>query len=129
MLQALLHDKLARYLCKSPYEIEDLLTSVVFGSCAYAPHELGLLPFLGYAKNELQGYLRPLLGEVESVGYDFWPEWRPDRAEPSDSSAQCSPDFPGPEAPAEPASIASVQRAQPELLLRFSRRDGRPALV
>jgi hypothetical protein len=41
MLQVLLHDKLNKYLIKSPYEIEDLLTSLVFGTCAYSLDGLG----------------------------------------------------------------------------------------
>src|ERR1044071_3591005 len=78
MLQALIKQKIDRYFNTPPYQIEDLLTSVVFGSCAYVDMHKGLLPFLYRAKDAIGNASRrltDLLGYVESVEYEFWPSW------------------------------------------------------
>lgn len=47
MLQAMLHGKLTR----QEEEMEDLLTSNVFGLVKYLPPEMVLIPFLSQAKD------------------------------------------------------------------------------
>jgi hypothetical protein len=84
MLQALIHKKIDRWMPnKNPWEIEDLLTAVVFGSCKYAGidgWEQGLRPFLAAAINSgiktsatcLNSKLPPQ-GTVKNIEYLFWP--------------------------------------------------------
>ena len=132
MLQALLHDKLTRYFTKSPYEVEDLLTSVVIGSCAYVPHDLAVLPFLGEARDANGTKLGEVLRDVEHVAYDFWPNWssiggaRPTEPNSSDASdAEALPDAAGHDVEPE----LGARGAQPEILLTVTRRAQPPALV
>ncbi len=71
MLQAMLHGKLSR----EQENMEDLLTSQVFGTLKYAaPHE-GLLPWLRHAE-DLDGH-RPFVDVSErcAVLYKLWPCW------------------------------------------------------
>ncbi len=74
MLQALLHGKLSR----DQQNMEDVLTSNVFGLLRYVPATLGLLPLLSRSKS-INGS-QPLdwmadLGDtdINSVDYAFWP--------------------------------------------------------
>ena len=76
---ALLKGKLSR----AQENMEDILTSNVFGLFQYLPAELGLLPFLALAEDETGN--RPLAflaGEqacaCRSVDYEFWP-WLEER--------------------------------------------------
>lgn len=71
MLQAILHGKLSR----AQENMEDLLTSMVFGLLGYLPPAEGLLPFLQHATT-LDGYfpLKDLPGETE-VPTDKWCFW------------------------------------------------------
>jgi hypothetical protein len=128
MLQALLHNKLTKYF-NSPYEVEDLLTSVVIGSCAYVSYDTALLPFLRESRDVDGQNLVGALGDVESVAYDFWPNWRPIGCEPSagpnDSAIQLPPESDGRESEPE----AGNRGAQPEVLLTFTRKMQPPALV
>jgi hypothetical protein len=85
MLQALIHGKVHRWLVKNPCEIEDLLTSVVFGSCQYAGLEgwrSALAPFLGKAADSRDtGTVRrldellPNPASLKEVSYSFWPSF------------------------------------------------------
>lgn len=61
---------------KSPFtDIEDLLTSVVFGSLKYVPVAEGLLPFLGSARTSDGVTLSESLRGATQVEYQFWPRW------------------------------------------------------
>lgn len=73
MIEALLHGKLT----PKQENMEDILTSNVFGTLQYVPPEIGLFPFLAHAKT-LQGEhpLKHLTGGAECVEYHFWPRWR-----------------------------------------------------
>ena len=77
MLEALLHKKLTY----QQENMEDILTSNVFGMLQYVPPREGLFPFLARAKMaEADGSycypLQNLVGGQEKVNYRFWPEWR-----------------------------------------------------
>ncbi len=80
MLQAFIQNKVSRWLTKPAWELEDLLTSVVFGSCEYAGKDgwdLFLHPFLSAAKatndNEnLFGKKLPKPENITSIKYYFW---------------------------------------------------------
>ncbi len=76
MLQALLKGKLSR----EQENMEDILTSNVFGLLKYVPPEEGLLNYLALSEdkdgNQPLKYLRSL-NEVSqnSISYEFWPWW------------------------------------------------------
>src|SRR3989304_1732492 len=69
MLAAQLRGKLTR----KEEDLEDLLTSNVFGSIKYVPHENGLIPLLAAAEDS-NGF-NPLrsLPKISAVDYEFWP--------------------------------------------------------
>jgi len=70
MLQALLKGKLSR----EEEDMEDLLTSNVFGSVKYVPFNEGLIHILSSAtKQDNSSPLKNLEGKVEKVRYEFWP--------------------------------------------------------
>jgi hypothetical protein len=71
MLHAMLHGKLTR----QEEDMEDLLTSNVFGLLRYVPADAALLPFLGAAKDVISGlHLENWLrGVVALEGWTFWP--------------------------------------------------------
>jgi hypothetical protein len=76
MIEALLHGKLSR----EQANMEDILTSNVFGMLQYVAPELGLFPFLARAKTAAGGHpLESLVAANDSgqarVQYDFWPKW------------------------------------------------------
>jgi len=73
MIEALLHGKLTT----KQENMEDILTSNVFGALQHVPPEIGLFPFLSRSKT-LQGErpLKDLNGRGECVEYHFWPRWR-----------------------------------------------------
>jgi len=75
VLAALLHDKLARDLARSPFEIEDLLTSTVFGACEYVPPERALLPFLRAARWPDGAGLADWLADGTTAKLRFWESW------------------------------------------------------
>jgi hypothetical protein len=128
MLQALLHDKLTRYLTKSPYEVEDLLTAVVIGSCAYVPHDAAVLPFLRKARDADGKDLGEALIDVECVVYDFWPNWSPIGGEASaGSNASTEALMASNGREGEPQ--AGGRGAQPEVLLTLTRKSKPPALI
>lgn len=78
MLHALLHGKLHGELKRHPRDIEDLLTSVVFGACAYsASVSAELLRFLGLARSFDGVVLAPALEDVREATFEFWPSWEP----------------------------------------------------
>lgn len=131
MIQVLLKGKLEKEFVRDPFEIEDLLTSVVLGSCEYLPSDRVLLPFLSRARL-CDGGARPgpALGEklrgVEGVEYEFWPWWRVQ----SDEAASGSDGEDGHEEADEPSDgDASTSRhwCQPELALRVKDQGGRKA--
>lgn len=69
MLQALLKGKLTR----EEENLEDLLTSNVFGSIEYVPIEDALLPLLKNCENERGELLLAETHNVREVHYQFWP--------------------------------------------------------
>lgn len=121
MLAALLAGKLERELKRSPTDIEDLLTSVVFGACRYVPPRDALLPFLGRARNAQGAKLAPMLAEVSRASYHFWPSWTDEpRVTPSlppDHRSRANP---------HPQEAVGVHNHEPELVLALAR-PGLPA--
>lgn len=85
MLQALIHGKIDRWLLKNPWEIEDLLTAVVFGSCENIGIDgwtAALHPFLAQAvdlnarrASRMLGDILPPARDVSQVSYNFWPNF------------------------------------------------------
>ena len=74
MLMALLKGKLSR----EQENMEDILTSNVFGLLGYLPAERGLLPFLACAENQsgerpLACLAKPTIPADQQVSYEFWP--------------------------------------------------------
>lgn len=120
MLAALLAGKLDRELRRPPTEIEDLLTSVVFGACQYVSPDDALVPFLGMACNANGAKLAPLLADVVSVSYMFWPSWdRSPRDSPtSTTEVSATEDF--------GLDAQGNHRHAPDLVLAVAR-HGRPA--
>jgi hypothetical protein len=76
MIPALLHGKLTL----KQENMEDILTSNVFGLLQYVRPECGLFPFIARAR-ALEGDSRPLAhliskdGPATEAEYDFWPQW------------------------------------------------------
>lgn len=88
MLQALLKGKLSR----EQKNMEDILTSNVFGLLKYVQPQEGMLKYLALAE-DTDGK-KPLeyfssLSEIsqESIKYEFWPNWSLPNCEP------CQPDL------------------------------------
>lgn len=83
MLMALLKGKLSR----EQENMEDILTSSVFGLLQYLPPEVALLPLLRLARTP-EG-ARPLadLPDGTLAEYEFWPQW--DKG----GGASCEPDL------------------------------------
>jgi hypothetical protein len=81
MLQAFLKGKLSR----EQENLEDLLTSSVFGLLAYLPPESGLLPLLRLAMYE-DGTAVPLLqaSGVTVTSMEFWPTYQTDGVGPTE---------------------------------------------
>ena len=82
MLQALLHGKLSR----EQENMEDILSSVVFGALEYLPGSFGLLPFLARSTDAAGN--GPLQGVCHDSGvtYEFWPWWT------AEGGTVCQPD-------------------------------------
>lgn len=125
MLQALIHNKISTWLTKSPWDIEDLLTSVVFGSCEYAELEgwrYGLRPFLSaaYAQNLTETVrldtLLPYDTELESVAYSFWPRF--DTFQVTHNDEDCLADAPS-------VNPIAVNAAIPEVMITLRTKDKR----
>lgn len=133
MIQALLKGKLNQYLTKSPFEIEDLLTSIVFGSCQYVPPEHGVMPFLARARSgptKADTHLSDLIGEISDVEYEFWPNWCAiSGIDPMLASKP--PDLSNSNDAGGPIHSASgeVCGAIPELVLKFRRTSGKSAWI
>jgi hypothetical protein len=110
MLVGLLHGKIDRHLTRPAWEIEDLLTATVLGSCRYVPHAEALLPFLGRAVDQHDRKLATALIDVTSVDIhgdeSFWPRWAKDSAESPDAGWN-----------------------EPELVIKMRRADGSSAWV
>jgi hypothetical protein len=77
MIEALLRGKLSR----EQENMEDILTSNVFGLLQYVPPEMGLFKFLAKAET-IEGE-RPLavfsgarVGEFRVISFSLWPKWR-----------------------------------------------------
>ncbi len=76
MIEALLRGKLSR----EQENMEDILTSSVFGMLQYVAPKLGLFPFLAQATtiagDRPLGFLKDVcdLGQAR-FEYDFWPQW------------------------------------------------------
>lgn len=122
MIQALLNNKLRR--CdRSPYEIEDLLTSVVFGACEYCKPEDGLLSFLKKAVSiGNRTDLCDVLNGVRDIEYEFWPNWRqgttdiPSEKQRNDGSNKDESD-------------ELLSGSEPEILLRIKRGNKKEAWI
>jgi hypothetical protein len=69
LLQALLKGKLTR----KEENLEDLLTSNVFGAIEYVPFEDGLSPLLKHCVNKRDEPLFAETPKVKEVHYQFWP--------------------------------------------------------
>lgn len=82
MIQALLHGKLSR----EQANMEDLLTSAVFGRLGYMPPQEGLLPFLRLARDRDGNRLLADLPDGTETETEFWRWLTFDDAEP------CEPD-------------------------------------
>ncbi len=69
MLAAQLRGKLTR----QEEDLEDLLTSNVFGSIQYVPKEKGLIPLLSAAEDSNGSNPLKKLPNISDVKYEFWP--------------------------------------------------------
>ena len=89
MLEAFVHGKLST----QQSNMEDMLTSAVFGALRLLPPDRGVLPFLSYAKPwpDAQNHLEQLAGlldlEPHDVTYSFWPRFDFEGCHP------CEPDL------------------------------------
>ncbi len=83
MIMALLKGKLSR----EQVNMEDILTSDVFGLLKYLPPDVALLPFLRLAET-ITGK-RPLssVPDGTTAEYEFWPQWK------TPSNEGCEPDL------------------------------------
>ena len=107
---------------KNPWEIEDLLTAVVFGSCEDAGKDgwtRALYPFLAMARNSpdlrkactLGSRLQALV-EVEDVSYSFWRCFDPfQRADVTSMAGDRTVEI-------------SIKAASPDLIVRLKTRKG-----
>ncbi len=84
MLKALIHGKLSR----EQENMEDILTSNVFGALAYIPPQDGLFPFLGQAREHGKQKLGQVLdfSRLRLEKTEFWPYWS------SETGKGCEPD-------------------------------------
>jgi len=86
MLMAMLRGKLSR----EQENLEDILTSNVFGALQYTPGKAGVLRFLACASRHHDPAVRPLAelaGLTDAkVWLEFWPLWR------HDECTNCEPD-------------------------------------
>lgn len=76
LIQAFLNGKLSR----EQENMEDVLTSCVFGMLRLAPPSLGVLPYLAQAKTidgeyPLKNLQEGFGGDEAEVDYRFWPRW------------------------------------------------------
>jgi hypothetical protein len=98
MLRAQLHGKLG----PAQENLEDILTSNVFGAFSYLPPDEGLARFLARVEGGGSGALRALLGSsVVEVSYEFWP-W---------------------------IERAGCRGCEPDVLIRIATADGARALI
>ncbi|MGF1628696.1 MAG: hypothetical protein ACFCUT_04445 [Kiloniellaceae bacterium] len=104
MIQALLRGKLSR----DQENMEDILTSCVFGMLSYLPPDVGLIPFLS-ASEPVCGTAPALEGPAAQVSYRFWPQLAEQRSAAADS-ADCLP-------------------CEPDVLLELRKSDGRLVYV
>ena len=87
MVHGLLRGKIGDVGGRNPFEVEDLLTSVVLGAASYVEPERALLPFLREARSASREPL-PVPIEPVSVDCDFWPNaWAGVVPEPDGSAA------------------------------------------
>jgi hypothetical protein len=113
MLMGFLRGKLARYFRRPPFEIEDLLTAIIFGACSYVDVEIAILPFMGAARDANGRRLWDHLAGVTHVEYRFW-----------DSSLGETADF-----DSTLRDDSSEPGAEPELVLRLRRSKSPDLLV
>ncbi len=83
MLSAILHGKLSR----SQENMEDILTSIVFGCLKYVDIKEGLLPFLSLAINENRESLAVHIYGATSAEFIFWPQFH------ENECLKCEPDI------------------------------------
>jgi len=106
MIPAILKGKLSR----QQENMEDILTSCVFGTLRYLPPEQGLFPFLKCTKTEDGDGVEDLnLGPGASVEYEFWP-WLHERVPGGDGESWCIP-------------------CEPDVLLKIKPPVGRPIYI
>ncbi len=110
VLKALLHGKLIDEFTRSPFSIEDLLTSVAIGSCAYVSPHIALLPFLRLARTIEGDTLANALADVVNVEMEFWPSWDALSGSPATGDL-------------------GVQGAEPEVVLQIQHSDGRRSVL
>lgn len=97
MIQALARGKFPKIGDRDPFDVEDLLTSVVLGAASYDP-ERALLPFLREARSACR---EPVPLPTSPVTVEFWPRpWAAVAPEPG-------------------ASAVGVDGGQPELMVRL----------
>lgn len=127
MIQALLHNKLKK--CdRSPYEIEDLLTSVIFGACEYCKPDEGLLRFLKKAVSVGdRADLCDILNEVRSIEYEFWPNWRQGTVGNTISEKERNDN--NKDKSYESLSEQGLSASEPEILLRIKRDNKKEAWI
>ncbi len=113
MLMGFLRGKLVRYFLRPPFEIEDLLTAIVFGACSYVDADIAILPFMGAARDASGRRLGDHLAGVTDVEYRFWDRSLGETAG-FDSTLRDDSSEPG---------------AEPELVLRFQQSKSPDLLV
>lgn len=82
MLMALIKGKLSH----EQENMEDILTSNIFGTLQYFPPSLGLLPFITQATDKNNYHPLENIKEILEVTYEFWPYLNEPRCNP------CEPD-------------------------------------
>lgn len=126
MLQVLIRKKISPWLInnKNPWEIEDLLTAVVLGSCEYAGLKgwrLALEPFLAEARDAVNPLTARKLGDrlpsartVKDIEFAFWPD-----LPAFDLDVNSAPSSPS----------VSIHRAIPEVIICLKTKDGRKHFI
>jgi len=96
MIDALLNGKLSR----NQENMEDILTSSVFGLMKYLPAEQGLFPYLRKTKMYPEGLVGfEYLSDAKKVTYEFWPKFSEDDCLPCEPDLVITIDFDAPRKP------------------------------
>ncbi len=124
MLQALLKGKVEQWFTKPPWDIEDLLTSVVFGSADYAGIDGWkkiVMPFIGGAvlsPSDRDLLREKLPTEIKEVKYYFWPTFAnfQHKYVEKDSSKRA-------------VNFFNVAASEPDLIIKLTDSSGRVFLI